>query len=156
MQWMPRQEEDMLQFTPSCPEDDGEGLEEEQQGEPSSQIGLCSRKGAREGGLCPTLGGNSVSGCSGPTEPTRPLPSTPGLLGKAEKTQKLSFTSQLQFPQAWLPGFETAGQPGPQAPRGDPQDRRGRCGRQPGSTQVQRAGQLEHLRALARPGGTVT
>lgn len=91
----PRQKEDMLQFTPSCPEDDGKGLEGEQQGEPSSQAGLCSRKGAGEGGLCPSLGGNSVSGCSGPTEPTQPLPPTPGLLGKAEKSQKFSFPSQL-------------------------------------------------------------
>lgn len=64
MQWMTRQEEDMLQFPPSCPEDDGKGLEGEQQGEPSSQIRLCSRKGAQEGGLCPSLGGNTVSGCS--------------------------------------------------------------------------------------------
>ena len=45
---MPRQEEDMLQCAPSCPEDGGKGLEGGQQGEPSSPIRLCYREGVRE------------------------------------------------------------------------------------------------------------
>lgn len=120
-------------------------------GEPSSQVGLCPRDGARQAGLCPCPGGNSISGCSEPTEPTQPLPPPPGLLGEAEESQKCSFPSQLQFPHVWLRGCEPADGPGPQAQRGGPQERRGR----PGGAQAQRAASRGIAGALARPGGTV-
>ena len=48
-------------------------------------------------------GESPVPAWEDPVEPTQPLPPSPGLPDEAVESQKCSCTSQLQFPQSWLP-----------------------------------------------------
>lgn len=118
----------------------GRDLKESNKGNQAVRSGFAPGREPRREGSAPVWEETLSQAALGSTEPTQPLPPTPGLPDKAEKTQKFSFTRQLQFPQAWLPGCETAGQPGPQAPQ---ETRRTGGGAVGGSQEAPRCSELD-------------